>query len=197
GDRAQSEHATTSTNTKTAKTSGSRGFHINFDLVLQRIRELNVLAGEGESFVQMTATGAQLAKKDPIPLRLYRNGIVMFDGPFRSYQEHSTQQCMQDLMDGYFPSELQERFPDGVPFEVSLSFFFLFCFWEQLSVFTEILFGLSCHPRKHATKDKRNPFRLTRVVNYSLKEDNHQITILHRNGLQSCRPRKTPLLQNR
>uniref|UniRef100_A0A3Q4N7Z1 UBX domain-containing protein 11 n=1 Tax=Neolamprologus brichardi TaxID=32507 RepID=A0A3Q4N7Z1_NEOBR len=42
----------------------------------------------------------------------------MFDGPFRSYQEHSTQQCMQDLMDGYFPSELQERFPDGVPFEL-------------------------------------------------------------------------------
>ncbi|XP_063341900.1 UBX domain-containing protein 11 [Pelmatolapia mariae] len=100
------------------ETSGARGFHINFDLVLQRIRELNVLLGEGESFVQMTATGAQLAKKDPIPLRLYRNGIVMFDGPFRSYQEHSTQQCMQDLMDGYFPSELQERFPDGVPFEL-------------------------------------------------------------------------------
>uniref|UniRef100_A0A8C2XHR0 UBX domain-containing protein 11 n=1 Tax=Cyclopterus lumpus TaxID=8103 RepID=A0A8C2XHR0_CYCLU len=42
----------------------------------------------------------------------------MFEGPFRSYQEHSTQRCMQDLMDGYFPSELQERFPDGVPFEV-------------------------------------------------------------------------------
>ncbi|XP_042069417.1 UBX domain-containing protein 11 isoform X1 [Haplochromis burtoni] len=101
-----------------AETSGGRGFHINFDLVLQRIRELNVFLGEGESFVQMTATGAQLAKKDPIPLRLYRNGIVMFDGPFRSYQEHSTQQCMQDLMDGYFPSELQERFPDGVPFEL-------------------------------------------------------------------------------
>ncbi|XP_030605101.1 UBX domain-containing protein 11 [Archocentrus centrarchus] len=98
--------------------SGGRGFDMNFDLVLQRIRELNIFAGEGESFVQTTATGAQLATKDPIPLRLYRNGIVMFDGPFRSYQEHSTQQCMQDLMDGYFPSELQERFPDGVPFEV-------------------------------------------------------------------------------
>ncbi|XP_071326276.1 UBX domain-containing protein 11 isoform X2 [Trachinotus anak] len=99
-------------------TSGVRAFHMNFDLVLQRITGLNILAGEGESFVQSTATGAQLAKKDPIPLRLYSNGIVMFDGPFRSYQEHSTQQCMQDLMDGYFPSELQERFPDGVPFEV-------------------------------------------------------------------------------
>ncbi|XP_053183576.1 UBX domain-containing protein 11 [Scomber japonicus] len=99
-------------------TYGVRNFHMNFDLVQQRIKELNILAGEGEYFVQSTATGAQLAKKDPIQLRLYRNGIVMFDGPFRSYGELSTQQCMQDLMDGYFPSELQERFPDGVPFEV-------------------------------------------------------------------------------
>ncbi|KAL6108985.1 ubxn11 [Pungitius sinensis] len=93
-------------------------FHMNFDLVQQRIMELNVLAGEGECFVRSTATGAQLAKKEPIQLGLYRNGIVMFDGPFRSYREHSTQRCMNDLMDGYFPSELQERFPDGVPFEV-------------------------------------------------------------------------------
>ncbi|XP_008292359.1 UBX domain-containing protein 11 [Stegastes partitus] len=99
-------------------TSAGSSFRMNFDLVLQRIKDLNIVAGEGESFVQTTATGAQLAKKDPVQLRLYGNGIVMFDGPFRSYQEYSTQQCMQDLMDGYFPSELQERFPDGVPFEV-------------------------------------------------------------------------------
>ncbi|XP_071381533.1 UBX domain-containing protein 11 [Centroberyx affinis] len=95
-----------------------RNFCMNFDLVLQNIRELNILAGEGESFVQATARGAQLARQEPIQLRLYSNGIVMFDGPFRFYQERSTQQCMQDLMDGYFPSELQGRFPDGVPFEV-------------------------------------------------------------------------------
>ncbi|TNN76298.1 UBX domain-containing protein 11 [Liparis tanakae] len=94
-----------------------RGFNMDFDLVLQRTSALNILAGEGESFVQSTATGAQFAQKDPIQLSLYRNGIVMFEGPFRSYQEHSTQRCMQDLMDGYFPSELQERFPDGVPFK--------------------------------------------------------------------------------
>ena len=72
-----------------SETGGS--FHMNFDLVLQRIRELNVLAGEGESFVQTTATGAKLAKKEPVQLRLYSNGVVMFDGPFRSYQEDSTQ----------------------------------------------------------------------------------------------------------
>eukprot|EP00066_Takifugu_rubripes_P014642 XP_011603908.1 PREDICTED: UBX domain-containing protein 11 [Takifugu rubripes] len=93
-------------------------FGVNFDLVLQRIRELNVIAGEGESFVRLTAKGAQLATKESVRLSLYRDGIVLFDGPFRSYQEHSTQQFIRDLMDGYFPSELQSRFPDGTPFEV-------------------------------------------------------------------------------
>ncbi|XP_039506580.1 UBX domain-containing protein 11 isoform X2 [Pimephales promelas] len=29
------------------------------------------------------------------------------------------EECMQDLMDGFFPSELQERFPNGVPLQVN------------------------------------------------------------------------------
>uniref|UniRef100_A0A3P8V261 UBX domain-containing protein 11 n=1 Tax=Cynoglossus semilaevis TaxID=244447 RepID=A0A3P8V261_CYNSE len=106
------------------KASRIRDFHLDFDLVLHRIMDLNILTGEGESFVQSTPTGAQLVKKNPVQLRLYSNGIVMFDGPFRSYQEHSTQQFIQDVMDGYFPSELQKRFPHGVPFEVSQCLFF-------------------------------------------------------------------------
>ncbi|KAK7926249.1 hypothetical protein WMY93_008559 [Mugilogobius chulae] len=98
--------------------SGDRQFHVNFDLVLEKIQELNVVAGEGETYIQTTPTGAQLAQKEAVELWLYRNGILMFDGAFRTYREQKTQQFMQDLMDGYFPSELQERFPDGVPFEV-------------------------------------------------------------------------------
>lgn len=121
---------------------------MNLDLVLRNIRQLNIVAGEGESFVQATAVGAQLATREPIQLRLYSNGILMFEGPFRSYEEPSTQvpslptktvfctldvpssvhqrcslasqRCLQDLMDGYFPSELQDRYPDGVPFQVSI-----------------------------------------------------------------------------
>ncbi|XP_008321687.1 UBX domain-containing protein 11 isoform X3 [Cynoglossus semilaevis] len=104
--------------THSSEASRIRDFHLDFDLVLHRIMDLNILTGEGESFVQSTPTGAQLVKKNPVQLRLYSNGIVMFDGPFRSYQEHSTQQFIQDVMDGYFPSELQKRFPHGVPFEV-------------------------------------------------------------------------------
>ncbi len=30
----------------------------------------------------------------------------------------STQQFIRDILDGFFPTELQKRFPDGVPFNV-------------------------------------------------------------------------------
>nr|XP_040020085.1 UBX domain-containing protein 11 isoform X3 [Gasterosteus aculeatus aculeatus] len=86
------------------------GFRMNFDLVQRRIVELNVLAGEGECFVRPTATGARLAKREPIQLGLYRDGIVMFDGPFRSYQERSTQ--VHDRRDQEFISRAPwNKFP--------------------------------------------------------------------------------------
>uniref|UniRef100_A0A8B9PTT8 UBX domain-containing protein 11 n=1 Tax=Apteryx owenii TaxID=8824 RepID=A0A8B9PTT8_APTOW len=43
----------------------------------------------------------------------------MCNGPFRPYEEPSTQQCLQDIMDGYFPSELQTRYPNGIPLQVT------------------------------------------------------------------------------
>uniref|UniRef100_A0A8D2MJT4 UBX domain protein 11 n=1 Tax=Zonotrichia albicollis TaxID=44394 RepID=A0A8D2MJT4_ZONAL len=36
-------------------------------------------------------------------------------------QLEPTHQCLQDIMDGYFPSELQPRYPDGVPLQASAS----------------------------------------------------------------------------
>jgi len=73
---------------------------------------------------------AALQVPDPVQLILYGNGIVMFEGPFRSYEEESTQQCIADLMDGYFPTELQERYPEGVPFKVVLT--------EEINLKTEM-----------------------------------------------------------
>jgi len=42
----------------------------------------------------------------------------MFNGPFRPIEDMTTKRCLGDLMDGYFPSELQTRYPDGVPLKV-------------------------------------------------------------------------------
>ncbi|XP_048882330.1 UBX domain-containing protein 11-like isoform X3 [Brienomyrus brachyistius] len=106
---------------RSAGTTVTRNFCVNFDLVLQSIRDLNILAGEGECRVEVTKGGARLTRKAPVPsvpITLYKNGILVFEGPFRAFQEPSTQIVM-DLMDGYFPSEMQERFPDGVTFQVT------------------------------------------------------------------------------
>ncbi|XP_077193849.1 UBX domain-containing protein 11 [Paroedura picta] len=92
---------------------------INFDTIFENLKDLNVLAGEGVSQIEHVAGGARLRQPEPVSLTFYQNGIVMFNGPFRSYEEPSTQQCLRDLMDGYFPSELQRRYPDGVPFQVT------------------------------------------------------------------------------
>ena len=56
---------------------------------------------------------------EPVPIILYKNGLAMFSGPFRPYSDPATQQVIRDLTEGYFPSELQSRFPEGVPLAVT------------------------------------------------------------------------------
>ncbi|NWS52722.1 UBX11 protein, partial [Chunga burmeisteri] len=92
---------------------------IDFDLILENVKDLNVLAGEGISQIERIPGGARLRVPEPLPLTLYRNGVIMFDGSFRPYEDPSAQQCLQDIMDGYFPSELQMRYPDGIPLQVT------------------------------------------------------------------------------
>nr|XP_022289531.1 UBX domain-containing protein 11-like isoform X2 [Crassostrea virginica] len=94
-------------------------FSVDYDRLIENIKDLNVLAGEGVSKVHHTTDGARLRLPDPVPLILYANGIMLFSGPFRPFTDPVTQQCVQDITDGYFPSELQNKFPDGVPFVVT------------------------------------------------------------------------------
>ncbi|XP_067676082.1 UBX domain-containing protein 11-like [Haliotis asinina] len=99
--------------------SRTPAFHMDYDRIIENIRDLNVLAGEGEAKIQHTTDGARLRIQDPVPLTLYANGIMLFNGPFRPFSDPETQLCVKDLSDGYFPSELQNRYPDGVPFKVT------------------------------------------------------------------------------
>jgi hypothetical protein len=89
----------------------------DYDKILSNVAELNALAGEGVGTVAKRADGsAKIAMPDPVTLRLYANGMMLFDGPFRQLDETIAQSFLHDVLDGYFPTELQERFPDGIPF---------------------------------------------------------------------------------
>ncbi|CAG2059748.1 unnamed protein product, partial [Timema podura] len=59
-------------------------------------------------------------RDDPIsiPLTLYSDGLVLKSKPFRSYMEPSTQVFVVDILDGFFPTELQAQYPEGVSFKV-------------------------------------------------------------------------------
>ncbi|XP_042636209.1 UBX domain-containing protein 11 [Orycteropus afer afer] len=91
---------------------------VDFDRLLASLKDLSELVAEGETQVTPVPGGARLRTLEPIPLKLYRNGIIMFDGPFQPFYDPATQRCLRDILDGFFPSELQRLYPDGVPFKV-------------------------------------------------------------------------------
>ncbi|KAL3882584.1 hypothetical protein ACJMK2_028914 [Sinanodonta woodiana] len=98
--------------------SKSPSFKVDYNLLIENIQELNILAGDGVTKIHHTVDGARLKMPDPVNLTLFANGIMLYSGPFRPFSDPLTQQCIQDLTDGYFPSELQSRYPDGIPFNV-------------------------------------------------------------------------------
>ncbi|XP_049473688.1 UBX domain-containing protein 11 isoform X5 [Panthera uncia] len=92
---------------------------VDSDRLLASLKDLSELVVEGDTQVTPMPGGARLHVLEPIPLKLYRNGLMMFDGPFRPFHDPSTQRCLRDILDGFFPSELRRLYPDGVPFKVS------------------------------------------------------------------------------
>lgn len=91
---------------------------VDFDRLLASLKDLSELVDSDTQVTPMPG-GAQFHDLEPIPLKLYRNGIMIFDGPFRSFHDPSTQSCLRDILDGFFPTELQRLYPNGVPFKVS------------------------------------------------------------------------------
>ncbi|XP_005108241.1 UBX domain-containing protein 11 [Aplysia californica] len=103
----------------TSLPEASSHFNIDFNLLMENIKDLNVMAGAGLAQIKKTSDGARFEVPESVQLTIYANGMLMFDGPFRPYTEPTTRQCIRDILDGYFPSELQSRYPDGVPFVVT------------------------------------------------------------------------------
>lgn len=71
---------------------------VDFDRLLASLKDLSELVVEGETQVTPVPGGARLHVLEPIPLKLYRNGIIMFDGPFRPFYDPSTQVSAGDRL---------------------------------------------------------------------------------------------------
>ncbi|KNC49082.1 UBX domain-containing protein 11 [Thecamonas trahens ATCC 50062] len=109
-------------------------FPFDLTVLLARFKHLNYVAGDGTAEVVASSEhsrGGRLAQVQAIDVTLYANGLIMArsgtpaDDIFRSFAPHpetgvsTAYDFLADVFDGYFPSELQERYPDGVPFDVT------------------------------------------------------------------------------
>ena len=51
-------------------------------------------------------------------LILMNDGFTVNNGPFRPYDDKNNGMFFQDIIDGYFPGEFKNQYPDGVKFSV-------------------------------------------------------------------------------
>eukprot|EP00438_Fugacium_kawagutii_P013566 Skav234770 [mRNA] locus=scaffold2396:235519:249716:- [translate_table: standard] len=94
---------------------------VDVQVLSSRVSELNGLV-EGAR-VQRSAHGgpnyARLVASDEIlPLTFFQDGVKLGPCAFQFYHSRAATQLIQDIMDGYFPYELKQDYPDGVMLKV-------------------------------------------------------------------------------
>jgi len=51
---------------------------------------------------------------DSIKCTIYSDGMSLRNGDFRPWHASNAQSFVKDVVDGFFPSEFREMYPDGV-----------------------------------------------------------------------------------
>lgn len=94
-------------------------FTVDMEQLRESIAELNAVAGDGRSTVVVGPNGERkLQANQSLDLAVYADGFRLADWPFRPYSQKEAQSFMRDVLDGYFPYELKDKYPDGVPFKL-------------------------------------------------------------------------------
>ncbi|XP_011303629.1 uncharacterized protein [Fopius arisanus] len=90
----------------------------NYPQLLENIQELNLSVGKDEMHVHHSHGLASFKSQSCMSLKFYKNGMIVQKGRLRPYTDPRTRSFIQDILDGYFPGELQHDYPNGVPFKV-------------------------------------------------------------------------------
>ncbi|XP_051161212.1 uncharacterized protein LOC127281532 [Leptopilina boulardi] len=88
--------------------------------LIANIEELNIDAGIDEVQVHHSQDGSIASFKVPkcMTLKFFKNGLVVEGGRLRLYSDPLTKCFIRDILDGYYPSEFQNNYPNGVPLKV-------------------------------------------------------------------------------
>eukprot|EP00948_MAST-09A_sp_MAST-9A-sp1_P000254 g254.t1 len=101
---------------------------LDFPLLCNRLRELSCVAARNTTKIVKQGKHHRFQKISPIQIELYQDGVMVVgknakgdplacNKVFRPYTDSSTQLFLNDILDGFFPSEFKDTFPDGVEFE--------------------------------------------------------------------------------
>jgi hypothetical protein len=88
--------------------------------LIKQIQYLNSISNQPTTslIADVSRKEGFLVKHDPVSIIIYKDGIYINRGPFRSFEEESTKLFVRDIYDSYFPSEFFKSHPDGVTFKV-------------------------------------------------------------------------------
>ena len=95
---------------------------IDIKVLARRIEEMNAIIyeeqGSNAQFESEDGKIFKLKQKKELLISFYKNGLIIEGYQFFPYESESSQKIIQDIIDGYSPYILHERFPHGVLMKV-------------------------------------------------------------------------------
>ena len=95
---------------------------IDIKTIIRRIDEMNSLIyeNEGQNSKFETEDGKifKLKQRKELLISFYKNGLIIEGYQFFPYQSENASKILQDILDGYSPFILKERYPHGVLMKV-------------------------------------------------------------------------------
>ena len=86
----------------------------DMDKFIRAMEQLNIVSD------RLSVKGNRFVEAPNVPVAVFRDGLMLWRGPFRSFEEDETAKTfVRDCTNGYFPSELRKRWPDGVHFQIT------------------------------------------------------------------------------
>ncbi|OHS99563.1 hypothetical protein TRFO_33980 [Tritrichomonas foetus] len=93
-------------------------FGPDHSLFIQKIEELNNIAEPTKIEFVQNGNISTLKYQKPVTIALYDKGFTLDGNSIRLYEKPINQSFLKDILDGFFPQEFKEKFPEGIKFKV-------------------------------------------------------------------------------
>jgi hypothetical protein len=98
---------------------------VEYAAFAKKIKELNEIIYSEPAMIKKEKFNEKQARLmqpseyyDSVPVTLYRDGILVKRGPFRENGSPGYDSFVRDIMEGYFPTDFRQEYPDGVILEL-------------------------------------------------------------------------------